>query len=408
MHNRQYLDRRRRLMRQLHDGLILVPGETCGKLSKNFLYLTGISEPRGFLLLAPQGMRAFTGRLYPGPDYIRGRMVSQLLFLPRQNRLASRWGEDSMATVEAADAGALGFDAVVGRAEMETLLPSALQCTDLLYYVRGSAPSLSGAGDTDSDFVSKLKHSFIGLRIKDGSPAVHEMRRLKDESEIAAMERAVAVTSEAMAEVMSCVGPGMREHEVEAEITRIYRRRGGTHAFDPIVACGDNALKLHYSDNSGSLDEGRLLVIDTGASIDGYRADITRTLPVGGRFDERQREVYEVTLAAVKEAVSSAGPGALLGDVHAKAYAVIEKAGLGEYFVHGIGHYLGLDAHDVGDNHSPLQPGAVITVEPGIYIPAEGIGVRIEDDLLITEDGCRVLSEGIPSGIADIEKAMSL
>jgi Xaa-Pro aminopeptidase len=405
MSSQPYLDRRRKLMQQLGDGLILVPGETSGRLSQNFLYLTGISEQRGALLLAPQGMRAFTGRLHPGPDYVRGRMVRQLLFLPARDPLASRWGEDSKATVDDASAEECGVDAIFSSSETESLLSPALQSAGLLYFVRGAAASLSGPDDTDSAFVAKLRRRFIDLRVSDGSPAVHEMRRRKDEGEIAAMEKAIAVTAEAMAVVMSSARSGMREHELEAEITRAYRRQGGSHAFDPIVACGDNALKLHYSDNSGSLEQGRLMVVDTGASIDGYKADITRTLPVGGRFDKRQRKVYEVALAAEREAISSAGPGVLLGDLHAKAYQVIDDAGLGEYFVHGLGHYLGLEAHDVGDYYRPLEPGAVITAEPGIYIPDEGIGVRIEDDLLITESGCRVLSEAIPKTIEEIEQA---
>jgi Xaa-Pro aminopeptidase len=407
MSSQPYLERRRKLMQQLQDGLILVPGQVSGRLSQNFLYLTGISEPRGALLLAPQGVRAFTGRLHPGPDYVRGRMVRQLLFLPARDPLASQWGEDSKATVEQAGPAEWGVDALFSSSELENMLTAALQSNGLLYHVRGAAPSLSGADDSDSAFVARVRRRFFGLSVRDGSPTVHEMRRIKEDGEIAAMEKAVDATAEAFSAVMNMMRSGMREHELEAEITRIYRRRGGSHAFDPIVACGDNALKLHYSDNSGLLDEGRLMVIDTGASIDGYKADVTRTLPVGGRFNERQREIYEVALAAELEAISAAGPGVLLGDLHARAYKVIDDAGLGEYFVHGLGHYLGLEAHDVGDYHLPLQAGAVITAEPGIYIPEEGIGARIEDDLLITDDGCRVLSEAIPKTIEDIEEAMT-
>jgi Xaa-Pro aminopeptidase len=407
MSRQPYPERRLALMRRLPDGLILVPGAISGRLNLNFLYLTGISEPRGALLLAPQGVRAFTGRLYPGPDYVRGRMVGQMLFLPARDPLASRWGEDSAATVEQASAEERGVDALFAASELETMLTAALQSAELLYYVRGAAPALGGGDDSDSAFVARLRRRFFDLSVRDGSPAVHEMRRLKDEGEIAAMERAAAATAEAMATVMSNARSGMKEYELEAEITRIYRKRGGSHAFDPIVACGDNALKLHYSDNSGPLEQGKLMVVDTGASIDGYKADVTRTLPIGGKFSDRQREVYEVALAAELEAIAAARPGVLLGDLHARAYGVIDDAGLGEYFVHGLGHYLGLEAHDVGDYHRPLEQGAVITAEPGIYIPEEGIGVRIEDDLLITESGCRVLSEAIPKSVEDVERAMA-
>jgi Xaa-Pro aminopeptidase len=407
MASNPFLERRRALMEKLPDGLFLVLGESSGRLNQNFLYLTGISETRGALLLAPRGARVHTGRMYPGPDYVRGRMAEQLLFLPPRDALASRWGEDSVATVEGVSAEGTGVDVVLSRGELETLLTSCLPTCATLYFARGTAPSLSGDDDPESLFVAKLRRRFIDLGVRDGGPVVHDMRRLKDGHEIDALERAVSVTAEAIAHVMRRCRPGMRENEIEAEITRIYRSRAGQHSFDPIVACGDNALKLHYSENSGPVEDGRLMVVDTGAAVDGYKADITRTLPVGGRFDKRQREVYEVALAAEQEAIANAGPGVLLGDLHAKAFKVIDDAGLGDYFVHGLGHYLGLEAHDVGDYHLPLQPGAVITVEPGIYIPGEGLGVRIEDDVVITESGCRVLSEKIPRTVKAVENAMA-
>jgi len=197
------------------------------------------------------------------------------------------------------------------------------------------------------------------------------------------------------------------EHELEAEIVRVYRKHGGTHAFDPIIGCGPNALQLHYTANSGPIEAGRLTLIDTGASIDGYQADITRTIPVDGRFTERQREIYETVLAAQQAVIDRCKPGALVGELHAEAFEKIADAGYGQYFVHGTSHHLGLETHDVGDPERPLASGAVITVEPGIYIPEEEIGIRIEDDVLITADGHRVLSEAIPKSITAIEQRMT-
>jgi len=149
------------------------------------------------------------------------------------------------------------------------------------------------------------------------------------------------------------------------------------------------------------------VLIDTGACLDGYNADITRTFPVDGKFTPRQREVYEVVLEALEAVNAAAGPGTNLGDLHARAYEHIDAAGFGKYFVHGTSHYLGLETHDVGDRFRPLLPGAVITVEPGIYIQEEGLGVRIEDDVLITPDGCEVLSRDIPKTVADIEQVLA-
>jgi Xaa-Pro aminopeptidase len=233
------------------------------------------------------------------------------------------------------------------------------------------------------------------------------MRRLKDDDEIGAMQRAANVTAEALDLVLGLVRPGLHEYEIEAEITRVYRGRGAAHAFEPIVGAGPNALSLHYRQNAGPIGEGQLLLVDTGAKVDGYCSDVTRTYPAGGRYLHRQREVYEVVLRAQEAAIAAARPGALMGDLHATAYEVIDAAGLGEHFVHGLGHFLGLEGHDVGDLNRPLRPGAVITVEPGVYIPDEVIGVRIEDDVLITEDGCRVLTGAIPKGAEEIERRMA-
>jgi Xaa-Pro aminopeptidase len=376
-------------------------------VNPNFFYLTGISEPRGALLLAPAGTRIETGRLHPGPDYVRGRMVQQILFLPPQDPMASRWGEDSAATLEQVSAEQVGMDAVMSTGQLEAVLTQSLQVASRLYYVRGFVPSLAGAGDPDSAFVTTVRGRFFDLRVHDGSPAVHEMRRLKDDEEIAAMERAAAVTAEGLDNVLGMVRPGMHEYEIEGEITRTYRARGASHAFEPIVGAGPNALSLHYKDNAAQIGEEQLLLVDTGAKVDGYCCDVTRTYPASGRYTERQREVYEVVLAAHEAAIAAARPGAMLGDLHATAYEVIDKAGLAEHFVHGLGHHIGIEGHDVGNLYRPLQAGAVFTVEPGVYIPDEVIGVRIEDVVLITEDGCRVLTSAIPKTVDEIERRMA-
>lgn len=407
MNKQPYLDRRGILMERLQKGLILVPGRSGGGVNPDFVYLTGLAEPRGALLLAPGGTRIGTGRLHPGPDYVRGCMAQQVLFLPHSDPLASQWGEDSAATLESVTAEGLGVDAVIGSAELNTALSQALATASLLFYVRGAAPSLDGDDDADARFVARLRRRFLGLEVRDGSRDVHEMRRLKDAEEVAAIEAAVAVTAEALDRVLGMLEPGMGESRIEGEITRVYRAAGASHAFEPIVGAGRNALSLHYKENSGSVGSDDLLLIDTGASVRGYCADISRTYPAARRFSDRQREVYEVVLRAEKAAIAAARPGVLMGDLHAVAWGVIDDAGLAEHFVHGLGHHLGLETHDVGDVHRPLKPGAVITVEPGVYIADEGIGVRIEDDVLITEEGCRVLSDQIPREPDEIEARMA-
>jgi Xaa-Pro aminopeptidase len=404
---RSYRERRETLMERHGEGLILVRAGAAEGVNPNFLYLTGMSEPRGALLLAPQGVRIGTGPGHPGPDYVRGRIVRQLLFLPHPNPLAARWGEDSHATTDRVSPDDAGVDVVLGTGELAAILDRALQGVAVLSYVQAQLPTLAGDEDDDVRFLSRVRHRFFGVAVQDATPTVHELRRSKDGAEVAALERAVAVTQEALDRVLGLVRAGMHEYEVEGEIARVYRAHRATHAFDPIVACGLNAVFPHYKANSARIEPGQLLLVDTGAALDGYRCDVTRTLPVDGRFNDRQREIYDTVLRAQRAAIDICRPGALIADIHAKAYEVIGAAGFGEYFIHGTCHHLGLETHDAGDVHRPLTEGSVITVEPGIYIPAEEIGVRIEEDVLVTDDGPRVLTEAIPATAEEIERRMA-
>lgn len=399
--------RREELMQELSDGIVLVRGRAGIGLNASFFYLTGIAEPRGALLLAASGVRIGFGRMHPGADYVHGQQARQILFLPARDPLAAQWGEDAAATAESVSAEKSGVDAVLPATELEAVLDSCLSTASVLHLVRGTAPTLSGGADADASLATRISERFLNLDVRDASAAVHAMRAAKDDGEVAAIERAIEVTAEAFDRVLRSVRPGLQEHELEAEIARTYRAHGATHAFDPIVACGERALQLHYRNNRGPVSSGELLLVDSGASLDEYKADITRTYPVDGRFDERQRQVYEAVLAAQEAVIADCKPGVLLGDLHRRAYAVIDGAGFGEYFIHGTSHHLGLETHDVGDVHRPLAAGAVITVEPGIYLPEERLGVRIEDDVLITASGCRVLSEAIPKTIEEIERRMA-
>jgi len=395
-------------MESLEAGLVLVRGGGPEGVNPNFFYLTGIAEPSAALVLAPGGVRVGTGRRNPGPDYVRGRMARQVLFLPPMNPLAARWGEDCSATVENADAGHLGVDQLLSISEMPEVLTSWLGTVETLHLVRGFPPSLSGAADSDTEFAERVRSRFLGLGILDATPVVHELRRLKDHGEHAAIKRSIDVTQQALDAVVDRLAGELLEYELEAEIARVYRANGGTHAFEPIVGCGANALKLHYTSNDSAVEKGKLLLIDTGVSIDGYKSDITRTIPVDGKFTPRQREVYEVVLRAQEEAIAMCRTGMLIGDIHARSFEIIAEAGYGGGdYPHGIGHHLGLETHDVGDVHLPLQAGAVMTIEPGVYVAGDDIGVRIEDDVLITDDGPRVLSAAIPKTVEAVERWVS-
>ncbi len=394
-------------MSQHGDGLILVRGAAADGPSANFYYLTGLAESRAALLLAPQGARIGIGARHPGPDYVRGRMVRQILFLPASDPLAARWGEDGTATAEHWTPERAGVDVILEATELAPLLGRLLQEAPTLYYVRGVPPSLVGHEDEDAAFVSRVRQRFFGVALHDATPTVHELRRTKDEAEVRAIERSIELTAEAVGRTLGLLRAGMHEYEVEGEISRVYRGHGAGHAFDPIVACGVNAVFPHYKDNAAEIEAGRLLLIDTGAVLNGYCSDVTRTVPVDGRFDKRQREIYETVLSAERAAIELCRTGALLADIHAAAFHVIESAGFGRYFIHGTSHHLGLETHDAADIHRPLTAGSVITVEPGIYLPDEKIGVRIEDDVLVTTDRPRVLSEAIPVSVEDIERVMA-
>jgi Xaa-Pro aminopeptidase len=384
---------------------VLVRGASAepGGLNPNFFYLTGLVEPRAVLLLAASGVRFGTGAAHPGPLYVRGRTASELLFLPRPDPLARRWGDEAEATFGGVDASRHGVGAVLALEELEPVLSRALHAERTLCYVRSRDAVLDGSDDADARFVGRVRERFFDVRLVDATPIVHGLRQRKDAGEVARVRAALEVTAEAFECVLARVRPGLRECEIEAEITRVYRTRGARHAFEPIVASGRNALALHYRKNSGHLGEGELLLIDTGADLERYKCDVTRTIPVAGSFSERQRQVYAAVLRAQEAAIERCRPGSTLSDVHEAAWNSLESTGLSAFFVHGTSHHLGLETHDAGDVHRPLEAGAVVTVEPGAYIDDEAIGVRIEDDVLVTDGRPQVLSEAIPRSIEAIE-----
>jgi Xaa-Pro aminopeptidase len=400
-------ERRERLMGQRNQGLILARGAARQGVNPNFEYLTGLSEPRGAMLLAADGVRIGSGRLHPGPNYMRGRIARQVLFLQSPDPMAARWGEDAAVTTNSVDAGEAGFDAILPISDFVPLLEQALSRSAVLHYVRGAAPRLEGEEGPDAALLSRIRSGFFDVELRDATKTVHEMRRIKDDGEVARIERAASVTADALERLLSLVRDGISENELEGEITRSYRSRGATHAFDPIVAAGANALLLHYTANSGRIAGGQILLVDTGAKLDGYCADVSRSYPVDGKFTDRQRLVYDAVLLAQREAIALCRPGKLLSDVHARAWEAIDSAGFGGDFIHGTSHHLGLETHDVGDVHRPLEPGCVVTVEPGIYLATEGLGVRIEDDVLVTDGAPRILTEAIPKDPDELERRMA-
>src|SRR5262249_21182965 len=256
--------------------------------------------------------------------------------------------------------------------------------------------------------------------ISDARPAIAKLRMKKSLEEIALIERATDVTIEAHRAAWKRAPAGLYEYQIAGAMEAVFSEKGCERpAYAPIVGSGPNSVFLHYSRNKRRMDAGEILLMDVAAECSGYASDITRTIPVGRKFSKRQREIYEIQLGAQEAAIAAIKPGMTIGkttpnSVYKIAYDYINTHGkdlhgepLGKYFTHGLSHHLGLEVHDASDQNAPLEAGMVITVEPGIYIPAEDLGVRIEDVVLVTETGARLLSGALPRQPGEIEKAIA-
>lgn len=265
-------------------------------------------------------------------------------------------------------------------------------------------------------FIARLQEWLLDQKvsIQDVSNIVHHLRRVKEGYEVNLIYKAVQITSKAMQAAAKSIQPGKYEYQIQALIEYVFKEAASVDpAFPSIVATGINTTILHSCDRNEQMKDGDLVVIDIGAEYGNYSSDLTRTFPVSGSFSSRQKEIYNIVLQTQKHIESMAVPGMFLNNpklpersLHHQAIKFLNKLGYAQYFVHGIGHFLGLDVHDVGSNEIELRPGDVFTIEPGIYIPQENTGVRIEDDYAMTNEGAICLSEGLPKSVDDVEKMM--
>jgi Xaa-Pro aminopeptidase len=245
-----------------------------------------------------------------------------------------------------------------------------------------------------------------GVSIEDRSQLLIQLRSVKSAAELEIIQTACAATTEGYEQVLKILRPGVNEAEVADVLGAIYRKHGGTHAYNPIVGGGNNATVLHYMENDQLLTDGQLVLIDSGAAISGYASDVTRTFPVSGKFSAEQKFLYELVLEAEEAAIAACLPGVALWEVDKVARKVFADAGFPDAYVYTIGHGLGLDVHDALPDGT-LQPGMVITIEPGIYLLEKSLGIRIEDDVLITEKNPVNLTKDIPKTVAQIEAMMA-
>jgi Xaa-Pro aminopeptidase len=337
----------------------------------DFLYLSGRQEAAMSLLVA------------------KGR---DILFAPPRDEHHELWNGPRIAPGTAL-AAASGFGEVIAWDERAKVLEAAL-------------------ADGAPLFLSGIEVEDLGLPTtppaRRAADFIARLRQVKDPAEVALLDRAIGATCAALSETMRSLEPGHYEYEAQAVIEYLFARRGAQRpGFASIVGSGPNSCTLHYQENRRRMEAGDLVVMDVGAELYGYTADVTRTVPVSGKFTPRQKEIYLLVLQAQEAGFAAVKPGATIRQVHAAANAVITQAGYGRFFPHGTSHWLGLDVHDVGAYDRPLEPGMVLTVEPGIYLPDESLGVRIEDDVVVTKDGYRLLSGGAPRDPAAIEALMA-
>jgi Xaa-Pro aminopeptidase len=353
----------------------------------DFFYLTGLERAESYLVVVARES---------GPDQV-------ILYLPRRDSMAERWtGPKPAPGPEAA--------AATGITEIR---PSDSAATQIQALARGATRWLDPRrprGQEPPEWLAALAPA----RPLDSLTA--HLRLVKDADEIARLNRAIDVTEEAHRAAMAAVEPGMTEYELEALIEYVFRRGGAERVgFPSIVGSGPNSTTLHYDKNRRKMGAGELVVMDIGAEFGYYSADVTRTIPVSGRFTERQRKLYDLVLATQQAAIDSSRPGMTIGRLNgiARRYMRDHSGDLcapvtcDRYFVHGLSHWLGMDVHDVGDYSRPLAPGMVFTIEPGIYIPAERIGIRIEDDVLVTTGAPVLMSAGAPRTASEVERAMA-
>ena len=369
--------------------------------NSNFLYLTGVNEPGGFLVLVKDDSAT----------------THEILFLRRVSGAAASWVGESLSFETAAR---LSGVADVRSAERFAAVVDSLLPGRQALYVKFKPDFFYEPVSGERFFIGRkvkklLQEKYPGLKIKSPGKFVARLRQVKSPAEIRLLRRAIDITCRAQVEAMRAARPGLFEYQLEAVIEYVFKLHGAlAPAFPSIIGSGPNATVLHYSRNTRQTVGGDLVVMDIGAEYHGYSADVTRTIPINGRFSKEQREIYEIVLRAQKAAMNVIRPGVPFKTVHQTARKVIEEAGYGKYFIHGTSHFLGLDTHDVSASRKELQPGMVLTVEPGIYIPAGSevdstywnIGVRIEDDVLVTEDGYELLSAAAPREVEAIEKLM--
>jgi Xaa-Pro aminopeptidase len=415
--NSVYAERRAKLAAPV-DGPIILWGYTgreevsqayIFEQEENFYYLTGHNEEGAGLLILPPSKG---GAPATGPR--------EILFLPSKNPEKEKWDGVRMSPGDPGIEARTGFPAVKSfDSDFRVSVESLAKTFPAFYTILPYRKELGGYPH-EKAVVDWLQLAAPQARLKDIRAQVGAMRQIKSRGELAFLKEAIDLSLDSHLEAMKLMHPGLYEYQVAAKMVDVHAWGGSeTEGYAPIVGAGPNSVVLHYDKLSRKIEGGDIVVMDVGAQYSGYSADITRTIPANGKFTPRQREIYNIVLGAQNAALAALKPGMDFCSSGGKsiqkiAYNYIDTHGkdlhgksLGPYFIHYLGHHIGLNVHDAGEFCAPFQPGMVITMEPGIYIPEENLGVRIEDDVLITESGNKLLSERLPRDPDEIEKIMA-
>ena len=380
--------------------------------NNDLFYLCGIDQEETILLLAPD---------CPNPAW------REVLFLRETNAHIAVWEGHKYTKEEAFVAS--GIETILWLSDFELVFNSVVNLSESIYLNTNEHLRAGVVVETrDARFIQVVKERYPLHRLERAAPILHALRAVKESEEIQQLQIACDITEKGFRRVLEMVQPGVTEYEIEAEfIHEFVRNRSKGFAYEPIIASGPSACVLHYIENNKACLDGELLLLDVAAEYGNYNADMTRTIPVNGRYTQRQRQVYDAVLRVEREAASMLRPGVTIQDYHREVGLVMqsELVGLGlidqtdiknqdpawpaykKYFMHGTSHHLGLDVHDVGTMHYPISAGMVFTVEPGIYIPDEGFAVRIENNIVVQEQGYLDLMQNIPIEAEEIESLMN-
>jgi Xaa-Pro aminopeptidase len=378
----------------------------------DIFYLTGIDQEETMLILFPDA---------PVEAY------KEMLFIRKTNEVIAVWEGEKLTVEQAKEIS--GIKNIYMADEFDTLLKVLMNHVENVYLnLNEHDRSSNGLPYKDLRFANELRERFPLHNYKRAAPIMESLRVIKSDIEIALLQHSCNITEKAFRRVLKFVKPGVKEYEIEAEIMHEFLRNGSTdYAYYPIIASGKDSCILHYDKNNKVCQDGEVLLFDFGCKYAGYDSDMSRTVPVNGRFTKRQKDVYNAVLRTMRHATSLLRPGVLIEEYHKEVgkFITSEMIALGlftkaevdaqdpkkplykKYFMHGTSHFLGLNTHDVGDRYKALKAGMVLTCEPGIYIPAERIGIRLENDILLSHEAPIDLMASIPVEAEEIEELMN-